>query len=101
MSRSPLYRDVPREHGFEPLKVEGALPTELAGTLYRNGPGLFGSFGRRYYHMFEGQGAVCAVRFGDSQALGAQRVVQSAGWLEERPSNPCFCSEWRSSDLSS
>ena len=84
MSRSGLYRDVTREHGFEPLKVEGALPPELAGTLYRNGPGEFGSFGRRYYHLFEGQGAICAVRFGAGAALGAHRVVESAGLLEER-----------------
>ncbi len=84
MSRSPLYRDVAREQGFEPLKVEGDLPAGLSGTLYRNGPGLFGSFGRRYYHMFEGQGAVCAVRFGAGRALGAQRVVECAGLREER-----------------
>jgi all-trans-8'-apo-beta-carotenal 15,15'-oxygenase len=75
---------VTREHGFEPLKVEGSLPPALAGTLYRNGPGLFGSFGRRYYHMFEGQGAICAVRFGAGVALGAHRVVAGAGLLEER-----------------
>ena len=84
MCRSRLYCDVPREHGFEALKVDGDLPPDLAGTLYRNGPGLFGSFGRRYYHMFEGQGAICAVRFGEGVARGAHRVVESAGLLEER-----------------
>ena len=63
-SRSLLYRDPTREHGFEALRVEGKLPVELAGTLYRNGPGLFGSFGRRYYHLFESDGAISAVRFG-------------------------------------
>jgi all-trans-8'-apo-beta-carotenal 15,15'-oxygenase len=45
-------RDLPREHGFEPLVVEGALPTTLRGTLYRNGPGQFGQFGKRYTHPF-------------------------------------------------
>jgi all-trans-8'-apo-beta-carotenal 15,15'-oxygenase len=84
MPRSPLYRDVAREHGFEPLKVDGALPAELDGTLYRNGAGLFASHGRRYYHLFEGQGAISAVRFANGRAVGAIRVVESAGLREER-----------------
>lgn len=84
MSRSALYCDVSREHGFEPLKVEGDLPAELRGTLYRNGPGLFGSYGRRYHHLFEGQGAISAVRFADGGAAGAIRVVQSDGLRAER-----------------
>ena len=78
------FEDVSREHGFEPLRIEGNLPHELAGTLYRAGPGLFGSFGRRYDHLFEGDGAVSAVRFGGGGAHGAHRVVQSAGLAAER-----------------
>jgi all-trans-8'-apo-beta-carotenal 15,15'-oxygenase len=84
MSRSALYCDVPREHGFEALEVEGDLPAELRGTLYRNGPGLFGSHGRRYGHLFEGQGAISAVRFADGGAAGAIRVVESDALREER-----------------
>src|SRR5688572_29114517 len=79
-----LFQDVAREHGFEPLRVEGELPRALAGTLYRTGPGLFGSFGRRYDHLFEGDGAISGVRFRDGRAEGAHRVVQSAGLAEER-----------------
>lgn len=78
------FADVPREHGFEPLRVEGTLPRELSGTLYRNGPGLFSSFGHRYEHWFDGDGLVCAVRFADGRAEGAARVVESAGLSEER-----------------
>ncbi len=84
MSRSALYCDVPREHGFEPLAIEGDLPAGLAGTLYRNGTGLFGSHGRRYHHLFEGQGAISAVRFADGAASAAIRVVESDGLREER-----------------
>jgi all-trans-8'-apo-beta-carotenal 15,15'-oxygenase len=82
--RSLLYCDPTREHGFEALRVEGKLPGELAGTLYRNGPGLFGSFGRRYYHLFESDGAVSAVRFAGGLASGAHRVVESRGLRAER-----------------
>jgi all-trans-8'-apo-beta-carotenal 15,15'-oxygenase len=79
------FRDLPRQHGFEPLTIEGRLPPELRGTLYRNGPSLLSSFGRRYGHWFDGDGAVSAVRFdGDGGAAGAVRVVESPGLVEER-----------------
>ena len=79
-------RDLPREHGFEPLQVEGALPADLQGTLYLNGPGLFSLFGRPYAHWFDGDGAMTAVRFGGTApgAAGAVRLVESRGLLEER-----------------
>lgn len=80
-----LWRDdVEREHGFEPLLLEGQLPAELRGTLFRNGPGLFGLFGRRYSHPFEGDGCVSAVRLAAGRAEGAVRLTASAGLLEER-----------------
>ena len=62
-----------REHGFEPLELEGTLPAELRGTLYRNGPGQFGQFGTRYSHPFEGDGAITAIRIENGRALGASR----------------------------
>ncbi|HEY4243657.1 MAG TPA: carotenoid oxygenase family protein [Kofleriaceae bacterium] len=77
-------RDLPREHGFEPLRVEGALPPALRGTLFRNGPGLFGQFGQRYSHPFEGDGQCTAIRITDGQALGASRITASTGLVEER-----------------
>jgi all-trans-8'-apo-beta-carotenal 15,15'-oxygenase len=80
-----LWRDsLPRQHGFEPLLVEGRMPPELHGTLFRNGPGQFGQFGRRYSHPFEGDGAVSAVRLTRGQAEGAAKITESAGLREER-----------------
>ncbi|MCB9561610.1 MAG: carotenoid oxygenase family protein [Kofleriaceae bacterium] len=79
-----LWRtDLPREHGFTPLEVRGQLPAELRGTLWRNGPGLFGLFGRPYTHPFEGDGAITAVRLGDA-ATGAVRVTDTPGLRAER-----------------
>jgi all-trans-8'-apo-beta-carotenal 15,15'-oxygenase len=77
-------RDLPREHGFEPLRVDGRVPSELRGTLYRTGPSLFSSFGKPYGHLFDGDGAVTAVRFANGSALGATKLVQSKGLVEER-----------------
>jgi all-trans-8'-apo-beta-carotenal 15,15'-oxygenase len=95
-SQAPLLRDVsappwfqafqplPREHGFEPLRVEGALPEDLQGTLYRVGPALFAAHGQRYGHWFDGEGAVSAVRFQGGRALGASRFVETEHRAHER-----------------
>lgn len=76
--------DVSREHGFEPLRVEGTIPEGLKGTLYRNGPGLLSLFGRPYQHWFDGDGVVAAARFADGGARGAVRLLETAGLAEER-----------------
>ncbi len=78
-----LTRSVPREHGFEPLRVEGALPPALRGTLLRNGPGQFEVFGRRVAHSFEADGLITAVRFDGAGAAGACRLTASAGRTAE------------------
>jgi all-trans-8'-apo-beta-carotenal 15,15'-oxygenase len=83
-TRRLLTEDLERQHGFEPLDIEGAIPVELRGTLYRNGPGQFGQFGTRYTHPFEGDGAITAVRFEAGTASGACRVTETAGLREER-----------------
>src|SRR5262245_31011409 len=64
-----------REHGFENLRVEGTLPPELAGTLYRIGPGRFEAFGERFGHWFDGDGMVTAIRFENGRASGACRMM--------------------------
>jgi len=77
-------RDLTGEHGFRRLEVRGRLPDALQGTLYRNGPGRFSSFGRRYRHWFDGDGVVSAVRFSAGEAQGAVRLIESDGLAAER-----------------
>ncbi|MFK7984642.1 MAG: carotenoid oxygenase family protein [Sandaracinaceae bacterium] len=78
------FTDVTREHGFEPLRVEGRLPDALRGTYFRNGPGLVTSFGEPYRHWFDGDGLVSAVRYDGGKAEGGARLLQTKGLLEER-----------------
>lgn len=63
------------EHGFVSLRVEGALPRELDGTLYRNGPTVFDVGTTK--HLFDGNGAITAVRLRDGLAEGAVQVVRA------------------------
>lgn len=78
------FTELSREHGFVPLRVDGAIPRELAGTMYRNGPGLFSIAGHRYEHWFDGDGLVSALRLEDGRADGACKLVVSRGLEEER-----------------
>jgi all-trans-8'-apo-beta-carotenal 15,15'-oxygenase len=77
-------RSLPRQHGFERLEVEGRIPDELRGTLFRNGPGQFEHFGEPYGHPFEADGAITAIRIDERGAWAATRVTESRGLLEER-----------------
>lgn len=76
-------QNLPREHGFEELRVEGKIPADLRGTLFRNGPAIFSRFGQRYPHWFDADGAVSAVKFDAQHASGAVRVVQTKSFKEE------------------
>lgn len=78
------FRPIPAEHGFVPLRVEGEIPRALDGTLFRNGPGLFGIAGHAYRHWFDGDGLVTALRVRNGRAEGAARLVESRGLREER-----------------
>ena len=68
-------RGLDHEHGFQPLRVEGRLPADLRGTLYRNGPARF-DIGTRP-HWFDGTGAVSAVRLDGASAIGAVRITHT------------------------
>jgi all-trans-8'-apo-beta-carotenal 15,15'-oxygenase len=84
-------QSVSREHAFEPLRVEGALPSALRGTLYRNGPGRFAVGDQRIPHWFDGDGAIAAVRFEGGAASGAMRLVRTTGLeREERAGKRLF-----------
>jgi carotenoid cleavage dioxygenase len=67
----------------EDLAVTGAIPRDLNGTYFRNGPNpAFEPMGR--YHWFEGDGMIHAITLRDGRAHYRNRYVGSAGLAEER-----------------
>ena len=62
--------------------MEGALPADLRGTLYRNGPSRFQVGGDPYVHAFDGDGAITAIRLGEGPPTGACRLLRT-DWLAE------------------
>ena len=84
------------EFPLTPLSIiEGKIPPNLNGTLYRNGPGRFERGGISIGHWFDGDGAILAVHFNSNSSLppseggikgGASavyRYVQTEGFKEE------------------
>ena len=64
-------------------QVEGRLPAEIVGTLYRNGPAVHERFGIRYRHWFEGDGMVHAFRFDGRRVFHRGRVVATPKLVHE------------------
>jgi all-trans-8'-apo-beta-carotenal 15,15'-oxygenase len=78
------YRSQPDEHSGWIAEVEGAIPPELHGTLFRNGPGLLEVGGHPLHHPFDGDGLVASFSFRDGRAFYRSRFVQTEGYLAER-----------------
>lgn len=68
-----------------PLSViEGEIPSDLRGSLYRNGPARLSRGGERVGHWFDGDGAILGVHFTDAGAEGVYRYVKTEGYLNEK-----------------
>jgi carotenoid cleavage dioxygenase len=77
------YAPWPMEGEIHDLVVEGELPRELCGTLWRNGPNpQFAPRGR--YHWFDGDGMIHAFRFRDGRVSYRNRWVRTARFQAER-----------------
>ncbi|KAL6075485.1 Dioxygenase [Balamuthia mandrillaris] len=80
----------PEEFDYE-LEVEGELPAELRGTLYRNGPGLLEVYGTPLVHPIDADGMICALRFdGKGHVHFRSRFVQTSAFLLEQKHKRCL-----------
>ena len=73
-----------QEYDYWIEDVEGEIPTNLIGTLFRNGPGLLDLFGREIHHPFDGDGMICAVSFSNGRAHFRNRFVRTEGYCAEQ-----------------
>jgi all-trans-8'-apo-beta-carotenal 15,15'-oxygenase len=78
------YRSLKQESDYWIDEIEGEIPTELSGTLFRNGPGLLDVNGERVQHPFDGDGMICAIAFQNGRAHFRNRFVKTEGFLAEQ-----------------
>lgn len=82
------------EMGETAVRVEGALPAWLRGTLLLNGPALWDLPQGRYQHWFDGLAMLHSVRLDSGGAGYRSRFLRSADYLEstaaQRPAKGGF-----------
>ncbi|MFB2836010.1 carotenoid oxygenase family protein [Floridanema evergladense] len=78
------YQSLKQEFNYWIDDIEGEIPANLQGTLFRNGPGLLDINGQKIHHPFDGDGMICAFTFIDGKAYFQNRFVRTKGFVEEQ-----------------
>lgn len=73
-----------QEYDYPIDAVEGEIPSDLEGTLYRNVPAMLDVNGQPLHHPFDADGMICGITFADGQAHFRNRYVRTQGYREEQ-----------------
>lgn len=72
----------PDEYDYQVDDIDGVIPAELCGTLYRNGPGRWEDHtGRPLRHLFDGDGMLSAFSIRDGKVHYRNRYVRTRHYL--------------------
>ena len=77
-----LLSSLPEEYDYF-AEVQGRLPTELVGTLYRNGPGLFDRANGRKRMVLDGDGMIQVIDIKNGKVRFRNRFVRTQKFIEE------------------
>lgn len=88
-----IARSLRQEHDYQP-KVEGELPSELRGTLYRNGPGLFERGNDRRRHLLDGDGMIQALDLDGGAVRYRNRFVRTQKFVAEEQAGRFLYPTW-------
>ncbi|MEO0967219.1 MAG: carotenoid oxygenase family protein [Cyanobacteria bacterium J06639_18] len=78
------YQSLKQEFDYWIDEIEGEIPPELTGTLFRNGPGLLDINGQTFQHPFDGDGMISRISFSNGKAHFSNRFVRTSAYLEEQ-----------------
>ncbi len=78
------YESVKHELDYWVEDIEGEIPPELNGTLFRNGPGLLDIEGHHIHHPFDGDGMISAIAFSNGRAYFRNRFIRTTAYVEEQ-----------------
>lgn len=70
-----LIDPVTGEAEYEISEIDGQLPDDLVGVLYRNGPGKFGLNGERVVHVLDADGLILKIHFMEPDSEGKRKVM--------------------------
>ena len=78
------YESQPNEYTYWIDEIEGVIPDNLQGTLFRNGAGLLEIDGQKIGHPFDGDGMICAITFDQNRAHFQNKYVRTEGYIKEQ-----------------
>lgn len=78
------YESQKGEYSYWIDRLEGEIPLELEGTLFRNGPGALDVHGTPVQHPFDGDGMITAIAIKNGKAYFQNRFVKTKEFIEEQ-----------------
>lgn len=84
------WRPTPAEDEYALTEIEGEIPRELRGTLYRNGPSqrVLPKEGYAALHLFDGDALVHALRIEEGRVHYRGRYVRDPSFLFDEKAGP-------------
>ena len=79
-----VFETIAGGHDYAVERVDGTLPRELRGTLYRNGPSRNEIGGDPFAHLFDGDGMLSQFVFTDGALRYRNRFVRTTHYLGEQ-----------------
>ena len=76
------------------LKIEGKLPRDLNGNLFRTAPGLSENFGTKFNHLFDGDAYLSAWNFENGKASLRTQFLKTPQRLEEQTAKQMLYGEF-------
>lgn len=98
--RSMLWlaaRTASGEGAWTRLKIEGELPKNLNGTLFRTAPGMSDNFGTTLNHLFDGDAYLSAWKFENGKVSLRTRFLQTPQRAEEQAAKQMLYGEYGTS----
>lgn len=76
------------------MQVEGKIPNDLMGTLYRLGPGIFERAQESKRNLLDGDGFMQSFQIGETKANYKSRFVKTKKYLEEERNGKFIYNTW-------
>ena len=90
---SALGQNAQDDQDYYP-EIDGDLPFDLSGTLYRNGPGLFERDGYRKQHLLDGDGLIQAFDIDAGRVRYRNHFVRTPKFIEEEQAGQFLHPTW-------
>jgi all-trans-8'-apo-beta-carotenal 15,15'-oxygenase len=78
------FEALDEEHSGWITDISGAIPSDLKGTFFRNGPGTMKAGEQQYGHWFDGLGMISAVSFVEGRAHFKNRYVRTKKYVKDK-----------------